>query len=123
MSRLTEYANMRINDIERYIKYNKREQEQEFFANKELELFKKAKSILDLEQEIGCSLENIIPLLLAYKQGYVYTKDIEEKEVKEEIISQVGLTTDKEWCLMTRKGFVLDKDYAKTWWLKENLEE
>ena len=82
----------------------------------------------DLVDKLGCSLEigpalrKIVPLLLAYKQGYVYTQNIKGELVKEEVLSQVGLNTKNEWCVVTRKSIILDKDYGKTWWLVSDKE-
>ena len=78
--------------------------------------------ILGFSREMSPTLRKIVTLLMAYKQGYVYTKNIKDELVKEEILSQVGLTTDGEWCVVTRKGFILDKDYGKTWWLVNDKE-
>lgn len=82
----------------------------------------------DLVDKLGCSLEigpalrKIVPLLLAYKQGYVYTQNIKGELVKEEVLSQVGLNTKNEWCVVTRKSIILDKDNGKTWWLVSDKE-
>lgn len=99
----------------------------------------KLKNLEDIEQELGCSLDVVFK---AIEDGIVIIGDINqygamtlwldnkplealvgEKHSFEEPI----LIKYKEWCFDVHSGSysgcVALKDYKKTWWLKENLEE
>ena len=65
MTKLTEkeYVNERIANIKHYIKFNERENDKDFFAHKELELYKKAQKYIELTDELGCPLAVVFNLL------------------------------------------------------------
>ena len=120
MKRLIEYANGRIKDVEIYIEYNERKEDQDFFAHNELELYKIAKSTLELQNELGCPLDVVFKAL---KEG-IYkrcTYDIGITYIKPQYLSFDGK------CFDCSIGDFLDyvnvADYKKTWWLKEDRSD
>lgn len=114
MSRLIDYANERIKDVEIYIEYNERKEDQDFFAHNELELYKIAKSTLELQNELGCPLDVVFKAL---KEGIIINNIYNEK-----VNFKCRLVYKNEelgWYFnIINDGYVLLKDYGKTWWLK-----
>ena len=91
-----------------------------YYNKYEENVINKLGKLEDLEEKLGCPIQKIVPLLLAYKQGYVYTKNIKDEFIKETVISQIGLTTNGEWCVVTKRSFIFNENYGKNWWLKKD---
>lgn len=96
-------------------------------------IFNKLGKLEDLEEELGCPLEVIFK---AIKDGVIYTEDKQGLDVKEKDcyfkifkinIYELDTYPNIEYYYTIRNethiGFVLLKDYKKTWWLKEDKSE
>lgn len=130
MNKLTEkeYVNERITNIKHYIEFNEREDDKNFFAYKELELYKKAQKYIELTDKLGCPLDVLFKAL----QNGVWVEanpiDIDFENPKTMYLEKF-LTLEKrldETLCLDAKDYVDElelKDYKKTWWLSETKED
>ena len=122
MNSLTEkeYVNEIIANVKHYIEFNEREDDKDFFAHKELELYKKARKYIELTEELGCPLEVVFKAL---KQMFVFHKENIKIEllglhIKSNELYLYGFVEDT-----TKAVYLYLKDYKKTWWLSETKED
>lgn len=118
MNNLTEkeYVNVRISDVKRYIKFNEREDDKDFFAHKELELYQKAQKYIELTDELGYPLEVVLKAL----KSNVWNDKTKRQEwvVLDYSNGEFILKSTKELYIDDNKSILPLKDYGKTWWLK-----
>lgn len=97
---------------------NIRENYKDFVFSSEQLMYEKLGQLEDLEEKLGCPLDIINKAL---KKG-IYIKNIYDEMTN----FKCRLTYKNEelgWYFNIINGYVMVKDYKKTWWLKEDKSE
>lgn len=85
-------------------------------ANEMVEALETIKEVVDLQKEIGCSLD---VLFRALKDGIYYDEEFEHPI----LILDKDNFEENSFNLMVVGTIVYLKDYKKTWWLKSDRSE